>query len=260
MKKVYVSSLGLPKGFPIAEYESIDEILKDGGDQLVDYPEKGQKMQRLAVVANQLLHQKDGLVQGRTELALYLEYVLKFPWLTKQSSKTVDGKAVAFTEYLETEGKYIDRFVAQVVTDKVKMPGITLTNNAEQDEASVMSAIQAIVDKPFPAVDEKGAPVTVDGPLGPDGKPTKVPALWFNLRNDIKQPVRVSAAKKPWVTAIQGAEQIMANKAEAKWAATFTKEGIPFEPFNTGNAESDKLALAWAIQARETKRAQKEYA
>ena len=255
MKNIYVSSLGLPKGFKIREYESIDEILKDGGKELVDYPEKGQKMERLAVVANQLLHQKDGLVQGRTELACWVEYVAKFPWLTKQVTKKQDGKDVAVTEYLETEGKYIDRFITAVAEGKATFPGLKLAGtNVEQNEAAVLGAIQSLIDNPVPAVGADGKAIT-ESVNGKD-----VPVMWFDLRNDIKQPVRVAAAKKPWVTAIKGAEAILANKSGDKWAKTFTKEGIPFEPFNTDNAEANKLNLAWAIQARETKRAQSEYA
>lgn len=246
MKRVYISSLSLPKGFPINEYETRDEIIKDGADQVVDY--NGMKCTRDVVVINNYLHQKDGLVQGRADLALWLEVVAKFPWLTKQVTKKIDGKDVAVTEYLETEGKYIERFVTAATDGTVKVVGLTLTGtNAEQNEAVVWAFLQSVVDKPTKITVTEG------------GKPTEV--TLFDLKNDIKAPVHVAKAKTPPQYALEAAGNIIKNGTQSKWATTFKKEGVDFEDFSVADdVAGNTTRLAWAIQAREQAKARKEYA
>ncbi len=248
MKKVYVASLGLPKGFPIMEYESVDEILKDGGSAVVKYNDL--QMEALAAVANSYLHQKGALVEGRGDLATWLTEVVKFPLApavpaaTRKVKKTVDGVEKEVDEpVMETEGVYIKRFIALLVAGKTTTPLVPVTGtDAKAREASAWATIQLLVEKPLK--------LTING---------KEETL-FSLKNDIKRPVAQPKAKTPPAYALDAAGNIIANKSEAKWAKTFDAEGVPYSSFTeVKDPEGNKVRLAWAIQAREQMKSKKEY-
>jgi len=73
------------------------------------------------------------------------------------------------------------------------------------------------------------------------------------FKADAKKQVRVPKAKKPRALCLKGADNIIANKSQAKWAKKFTDEGISFAPFDGKDPEQNRLNLAWAIQNREDK-------
>lgn len=217
--KQYVPSLRLPKGFPIMEYdpaEGVKGVTADGGTEA-----------RIVEVLNSYLHQKNGLVDGRDDLVTYVENVFKFPMKTKTVTRGsgADAKTVAVPD--ETEAKYLDRFVAALVTKEFTAPGITLTGeNAEQREAQAWAALQAVVDQV--------RTITVDG------KEVKL----FDLSNDIKAPERkVGVAKIPQYaqaaaknivsdTTPDGAKKKTTLAQRLKqWSSTFTERGLQFDDF-----------------------------
>ncbi len=247
MNRNYIRSLGLPKGFPINEYANLAEIQADGGTDTL-----------ITAAINNYIHQKSGLVEGRDDLYTYIVDVLGFTPLME--TVKVDGKDVE--QPSETEGKLIARFVAELVKGTFTHKDFTVTGaDADAKEASVWATLQEIVD----------APRTV--------KIKDKEVKLFDLRNDIKTPIRTSKPKTPPAYAIAGAKSIFSDTAKdgtpkkdnlatrlKKWADTFTKEGITFTAFdkaddkgvvaNDGNITN----LAWAIQARELAQAEKKYA
>lgn len=248
MKKVYVASLGLPKGFPIMEYDSVKEIIADGGDQIVEYG--GLKMERLAAVANSYMHQKGPLVTGRSDLAQFLTDVVKFPRKTVQVTETVDNKPVVktVTDPKDTEAVYIGRFIADVAANRFTTTVLKASGKEPKErEDSLWNSIQELVEKPYELK------VTT-------GDKTEIVKL-FDLKNSIKAPIRTQKPKAPPAYALDAATNIITNKNEKKWTKTFTDEGVPFEPFVVpDDVDGNKVRLAWAIQAREALKAKKEYA
>jgi len=80
------------------------------------------------------------------------------------------------------------------------------------------------------------------------------------FKGDAKKQLRIPSPKALPKYALQGAENIIANKSEAKWVKTFTNEGILFEDFQTKDAAVNATNLARAIKAREDAKSGKEYA
>lgn len=209
MKKNYIESLSLPKGFPILEYENLAEIAKDGGTD-----------ERQTAVINNYLHQKDGLVLGRDNLTDYVEYVVKYP-RSYEKVKSGDKEVEVPAKPHETDKKYLDAFVDAVVGKKFAFTGVTLSGNAEQDEAAVWQRLQDIVEKP------QKVSITYRGTT------TAQEVTLFDLKNDIKAPERKAGGSKIPDYAMNGAKSIIANGSTAKWKKTFTDKGIAFEPFDT---------------------------
>lgn len=225
MKKQHVASLGLPNGFPVAQYENLKEITDAvNGDET-----------KVVDIVNKYLRQKGPLVDGRDMLSEHVAEKLGFSVKTRTVTKEGDnGEKVESQVPDETEGKHLDRFVAAVVSGTATVPGIHFkeTDNEEQKEAHVWSFLQKVADK-------------------------------FDLRVDAKTPERVSRPKKyenlPKY-ARDGAENIIKNGTQAKWKKTFEKEGIPFEDFTVADdPDGNKLRLALAIKEREDRQEKPSY-
>lgn len=225
MKKSHVASLGLPSGFPVSQYENLKEILDAvGGDET-----------KVVDIANKYLRQKGPLVEGRDLLSEHVATKLNFPVRTKEvKTKGEDGKEVTKEVPDETEGKHLDRFIAAVIAGDHTAPGLSFkeTDNEEQKEAHAWVFLQKIVDK-------------------------------FDLKVDAKTPERVSKPKKyenlP-VYARTGAEKIIANGAQKKWAKVFTDAGTPFEDFQQkDDPDGNKLRLATAIKEHEDRKEKPAY-
>lgn len=225
MKKSHVASLGLPSGFPVAQYENLKEVVdavKGDETKVVD-------------IVNKYLRQKGPLVEGRDLLSTHVGEKLGFAIRTKEvTTKGEDGKDVTKQVPDETEGKHIDRFLAEVLAGRHTVPGLHFkeSDNEEQKEAHVWAFLQKIADK-------------------------------FDLKVDAATPERVSKPKKyenlP-LYARTGAEKIIANGAQKKWAKTFTDEGIPFEDFQAkDDPDGNKLRLATAIKEREDRKEKPAY-
>jgi len=206
MKLTYVNSLGLPKGFRVKEYETIAEIVKDAGSETA-----------VVEAVNKYLRQKSALVAGRDDLAGLIEETYAFKPILKTIKK--DGKDVEVWD--ETEGKYIERFIASVVSGKFTAKGLTLTGNDEQKEAAIYAELQKLADK--------------CGDVDKDGKPLSEPAAYVL---DIRTPERSSKPKKLPQYAIDGATNIINNKAEAKWVKRWT-EGYT----NSNSVKIDPLSF-----------------
>lgn len=243
----YVASLGLPLGFPIMEYNPADGvkgILADGCTE-----------ERIVDIVNNYLHQKAGLVQGRDELATYIETVLGFKMKTKQVTKGTGADAKTVEVADETEQKFLDRFVAALVKGEFTHPSITITgDNAEQREAQALAAVQKIVDKPYKLV-------TKDS----EGKETTT--VLFDLVNDAKAPERkVGVAKIPQYASKAAANIISdtlpdgsAKKTKLadrlkKWAATFTERGLAVEDFLSDAAKDATPEVKAAHEATRAER------
>lgn len=223
MKKSYVSSLSLPKGLPVSQYENLKEIVA---------AVKGDEGQVVNLV-NLYLRQKGPLVEGRDLLATHVADVLKFPPVMEKFTKTVEGKEITGERWKDTEGVYLDKFAAAVVKGDFTVAGLALTGTAEQKDAAVWTFLQTIADKFELAVDAAKAERT--------SKPKSYEKLPLYART--------------------GAEKIIAGGTQAKWIAVFTKEQVPFEPFDAKDQpESNKLNLATAIKEREDRKAKPDYA
>lgn len=214
-------------------------------------------------IINKYLRQKDALVAFRDDLDDYLLNVVKFPTTTE--TVKVDGKDVV--ERNEKPGQYLDRLVAALVKGEFTHPKLPVSGaDPKAKEASVYKALQAIADT-LGDTDSNGKPVTVD----PTTKAESAPRFSYIL--DISRPERVSKPKTPPDYAIEGATQIINNKAESKWAEKFKTgfkdakgiqiDPIVHEPFNVvalkgataevveSTRKANILALAWAIAAKE---------
>lgn len=268
MKRNYIESGNLPKGFPITEYERVSELFADLGvplDKAVAAAvDSNPGSQRIVDVANNYMHQKDGLVEGRDNLTTHIEHVLKFPRLYKEvKRKTADGEKTIKVpaDAHKTDNLFAEAFVSAVVAKKFTVPGLQLTGtNDEQNEGIVWNFLQAAVEKPW-----KGN-VTFVG----DEKATEV--TLFDLKNDIKAPERKTAEKSLPEYAVNGAANIIKNNRQAHWAKTFTEKGIAFDDFlqkapagatpeQVAAVEKSNLVnLAKAIQANEKADQAKKYA
>lgn len=240
----YIASLGLPQGFPIIEYNPADGvkgILADGCTEA-----------RIVDIVNNYLHQKAGLVQGRDELATYIESVLGFKMKTKTVTKGTgtDAKTVVVPD--ETEQKFLDRFVEALVKGEFTHPSITVTgNNAEQREAQVLAAVQRIVDKPYKLVTKEGD--------------KEVETVLFDLVNDAKAPERKPGVVKIPQYASKAAANIISDTGPdgkpkttkladrlKKWNTLFQERALAVEDF-VSNAPKD--ATPEALAAHEAERA-----
>lgn len=263
MKTKYAPSLGLPSGLPVRIFETIEEFDTAAGV-------KGKALE----YANSYGTQKGSLVDGRDwlhgllttghasseadELAVVgqkddkgnavaaaksikVSYKVTDATLAGQNglfgpdpkkNKTVqvkdkDGKVTGTkVENTETEGEYIKRFRSAVLSGGIVIKGVAADKDAE------LAWEQSLVDQ-----------------FG-----------FFSF--DPKKAERTGKAKTPPQYAMNGATAIIEKggaESVKKWIRTFTKEGIPFQPFDTDDAVKNKLNLAWAIKAREDKKAETEY-
>lgn len=234
MESVYAPSLSLPKGVPCSVFSTIEELDTQAGV-------KGQTLK----LANLYLRQKGCLVDGRDYLAEQVMTLSKFPMKTKKVDvKDKDGKVTGQKdEPTETEGEYIKRLRASVAKGDLKIEGVTGAT-PEALAAAELAWEQTILDKHGPFV------------------------------ADAKAAERTGKAKNPPQYAMNGATAIIEKGGAAsvkKWITTFKTEGISYLPFDTAPAKdaddatkaavlaTNKTNLAWAIKAREDKKAETEY-
>lgn len=229
----YKESLGIEDLFEVKAFDSAEELDKQAG-----------KPGTCVFLANMYLGQKDALVKQRRALRQKVFELTKFPHdPTKQTTKEVtvkgpDGKETKEKRPVnkETEGDYFDRLQTAVLAKKFVHPAL---------DGSSPAAYEASMKK-------------ISRSLG---------AFVY----DAKEAERIAKEKKPPVYAVNAARSIIANGSQAKWAKTFKDEGVPFEDFQTkpdkgANPEqvaavhaTNETRLAWAVKAREDKRANAEY-
>lgn len=258
-KLLYVESMGLPKGVPTQQYSEdaagLSEAIADlKGTKL---PANATPESIIVGVCNKYSRQKDALVDYRDWLWTTIK--ARTQWTGFKTEKVKQGDKEVTVE-AEPEQKNINRFVAQLVDGtfshkEFNLAGIT---NEEQREAAVWSVLQAWTDaaaKTQDKVNDKGE-VTGTEPL-----PTGRLSRWAV---DLSVPERKSKPKTPPEYATKAAESIFAdvdkNGAPKKtklatrlehWFSEFTKKGIVFDDFRTGEPEAQKVALAWAVKANE---------
>lgn len=229
---VYRRSLGLPTGIPIGYYVSIDDVNLDAKDA-----------NAALNLVNLYLGQKGALVEGRDFLAEKVAELTKFPADPKKD-KTVEVKDKAGkvtgtkVENSETEGEYLARVKSAIAAGTLKVEGVATTEDA------ALTWFQSLID--------------AHGP--------------FN--NDSAAAERAAGkAKAPPQYAINGATAIIAKGAGRikAWKDTFTKNGVPFAPFDVvaptdatveakaAVAQANITALAWAIKANEEAEAKNKY-
>lgn len=254
MKVEYISTLGLPKGVRVQQYEEA-EVKK-----LLDTPNN---LVIVTDIVNKYLRQKDALVDARNDLDTLLLEDIKFPTLTEKVKE--DGKEVEVRK--EKPGQYIDRLVEALIKGTFNHPKLPVTGtDPKSKEASIYNALQALMDT-LGDVDTAGAAIKRDDKTG------RLTAPGYAYRLDIARPERTSKPKNPPEYAVVGATQIIAKGSESKWAEKFAKgftdaNGVAIDPivheaFNVKPAkgasveevekikQSNITALAWAIAAKE---------
>lgn len=230
MKESRFPSMGLPTGFRVGVFESIDE-----GDKQAGRPGA------MLDAAN------DSAVAWGAGSEARKKYVAKLETLTKVvrkfvAKKTKAGKATktySSSEGGESEGNYGKRIRALLIkgdtsVDTNAFTALKLASGKANDEATVDAALQSLADS-----------------LG-----------IFNA--DLKEAEKSRKVEALAQRYKDAATNIITNKSEAKWVATFTKEGIAFTPFTTpatGTPDeilaiqaANHIALATAIKAREHKK------
>lgn len=256
-----VRSLGLPKGVPVNQFTTMAEATKH---------HKNGELGILDVI-NKYGRQKDSLVNARDWLSGVVDKTLSFPVWDKKTKKPLLGTD---KDEPETESSHIERFVDGVVSGKVSVPAVTLS------------------DEVTPPV-----PIKAFTPVGKDDK-EKTASVWIYLQSlvdahapwsfDLNAATRVGGkAKNPPKFALDGATSIFSggDKKIAEFTKKFTEgykradgiviDGFAFAPFNTvapagaNAADVEKVRqtnltnLAWAIVTAEeqvrAKSAAKEY-
>lgn len=197
MKVDYVNSQSLPKGFRVKQYEDSDIAA------MVSDPAK---LRLVTDGINKYERQKDALVRARTQL---VEKIVAAGYKRPETTVKVDGKDE--TTFDNTEGKDIGIFwnglISGTITNKV-VTGKT----PEEREPQADAFMQSLADQ-CGEVDEK------DGPN--KGKSLETPPCFvLDLSESAK---RESKPKTPPKFAIEGATNIINNKAEKKWVDRFTK-------------------------------------
>lgn len=254
MKVEYVSTLGLPKGVRVMQYEEADvkKLLETPANLIV-----------LTDILNKYLRQKDALVDARADLDTLLLEDVKFP--TLKTTVKEEGKDVEVRN--EKPGQYLDRLCDALVKGTFSHARLPVTGTEPKaKESSVYNALQAIMDTL--------GDVTTDGTaIKRDEKTGRLTAPGYAYRLDITRPERTSKPKTPPDYALEGATQIITKGSEAKWAEKFAKgftdangvviDPIVHEPFNvkaekgaTAEAveavkQKNIVALAWAIASKE---------
>jgi len=254
MKVAYISTLGLPKGVRVQQYEE-SEIKK-----LLDTPAN---LVIVADIVNKYLRQKDALVDARYDLDTLLLEDIKFPTIMETVKE--DGKDVSVRK--EKPGEYLDRLVVALVKGEFTHPKLPVTGtDPKSKEASVYTALQALMDT-LGDTDAAGNAIKRDEKTG------RLTAPGFAYRLDIARPERTSKPKNPPEYAVTGATQIIAKGSEGKWKAKFATgftdaNGVVIDPIvheafdvkapkgaTTEEVEKIKAsnitALAWAIAAKE---------
>jgi hypothetical protein len=233
MKKEHVSSLKLPKGFLIEQYETSDEgfkeVLADAGS-----------LARVVHIVNMDRRQKSCLVEGRDKLAeaVYTKTNFQPIWdeVEVETEKEVDGKKLTEKStkqvWNEPEAKYLDRFVAAVANGEFTAPGFTVDQGAEADKKidSLWMQLQHLADKIHLRVTAKETPKAERKTKEPNEK-------WLAL-----------------------ADQNILNGSQEKAEKIFKKDGIEFEPFRTEDKALNRVNLANAIKAHMAWREKNTYA
>lgn len=239
MKNIYIRSVGLPKGMPVSVYSDILEVERAAKvlppDVLAKLEQYAEILALLSSGAtllfnNKYLAEKGALVEGRDVLSDLIAKDFAFPMaMEKTTKKYKDGTTEEVEVPAWTEREHTNKFRAAVLSGDHEVAGFTRTGDLEKDAPALGDILQA-------AIDAKG------------------PFLC-----DAAAPERISKPKTPPKYALAAADNIISKGSQAKWAATFQAEGVPFEDFTTPDATQNRMRLAWAVQERENRKSIKEY-
>lgn len=214
---IELTSLALPKGIPVAEYQTSDITAAVAKDPKV--------VERLTDIANLYLRQKDALVDARDWIWEAIKAKTKYDKFETEEVKSSDGTVTKVEKH--PEAKNINKFVADMLTGTFKTDVIAITGTTDDTrEASIWAVLQSWVDAASKTAYNETT--KADGPL-----PTGQLSRWYN---DFVKAPRVSKPKEPAKWAAEIAQRVIANKSEAKWVANWTKgytnkAGIKIDPF-----------------------------
>lgn len=259
MKALYARSLSLPKGVPVRVFETVDELEQQAGV-------KGKAIE----LANSYLVQKGCLVWARDWLKGFIETGVAGSLKAESATETAKTKLVPD---LKLSYKVIDKALAnaaglfapdaklnktvEIKDDKGTVTGTKVENT--ETEGKYIKRFRAAV---------QGGKVVIDSVKGADPAALTVAELAWEQSLldsygqwdvDAKKSELSGKSKAPPQYATNAAKKILANKSGAKWVKTFNDEGIVFQAFDTKDAAANELNLAWAIKAREDKKAETEY-